>query len=112
MTADVEVKDFNIPTREHPKVADTLDKAADYIEQRGWCQGALRTSTGEVCAIGAIRAVTPSTVRRVLAKQALSAEVGSRMVAAWNDSQDPKRGKDVVTRALRRTARKLRGAKR
>jgi hypothetical protein len=37
------------------ELADYYDKAADYIEVHGWITGTLRrTSTGAVCAIGAL----------------------------------------------------------
>lgn len=37
------------------QVADTLDAAADYIEEHGWIQGNTRDGHGSVCALGAIR---------------------------------------------------------
>ena len=35
-------------------LADTLDDAADYIENRGWIQGEVVDEHGHVCAVGAV----------------------------------------------------------
>ena len=39
-------------------IAATLDAAADYLEQHGWCRGTLKDDSGRVCLVGSLLAVT------------------------------------------------------
>lgn len=101
-------------------VDETLDKAADLIERDGWCQGVLRTATGEHCALGAIvetiagggitdRALAQSVWTNpdvIDARNALYETIGNKTIANWND--EPKRTKTEVVAALRDTAERVR----
>jgi hypothetical protein len=92
--------------------ADVLDGAAELLDEKGWCRGDVVDAHGRHCAIGAIYAVAGVGQLAIDARRALAQEVTGTVngsVTIWNDIQRDKR---VVTRAMRRTARKLRGAKR
>lgn len=110
----------------HPqKAASTLTRAADYIETHGWRQGSLRGADGSVCAVGAIRAVSPPGPKTAPEEQAARAALAqclelrpdpndpsplaahpSTLVTAWNDrAQDA----DQVITAMRHTAKHLTG---
>ena len=53
--------------------ADLLDLAADNLEIRGWCRGAMLTPDGHVCAVGAIdHAYRVNTTTRDTATTALA----------------------------------------
>lgn len=39
-------------------VADVLERAAEVIEERGWCQSKIEEVDGRVCLIGSIKAAT------------------------------------------------------
>lgn len=79
--------------------------AADYIEQHGWCKGMYSTANGQVCALGALRAVVfgdPEICRAD--KWGLVHEAEQRLpapVALWNDAQPDA---STVVAALRRAA--------
>lgn len=102
------------PDEAEESVAVLLDRAANLLEQGHWCRhGMVRVlPSGEraYCAVGAIREVAKGDSHWAESIVALKREVGCRLgIPAWNDRQRDKR---VVIRAMRRTARKLRGAKR
>lgn len=96
--------------------ADVLDKAADILDERGWCRHTYTNHvTGHHCAVGAIRAAADALetemrdgwyVDAFRASVALTDDVGST-VQYWNDHVV--KDKRQVTRAMRRVAKKLRG---
>src|SRR5437764_876044 len=45
-----------------PLNVKTLLEAKAYMQEHGWCQRAYQTQTGEVCMMGAVRAVTKHDV--------------------------------------------------
>lgn len=120
-----------IITEEDRQTAADLNATADYIEEHGWCRNVAFSRDGRVCALGAKTAVIQDHIPGAFPRQqrwtnALLAEIpadyipdpvlaaGTRYeailsIASWNDSQRDRR---VVTRAMRRAARKLLGAKR
>lgn len=120
-----------IITEEDRQTAADLNATADYIEEHGWCRNAAFTSDGRVCALGAKAAVIQAHIPGAFPRQqrwtnALLAEIPADYIpdpafaagawdhtllsiVCWNDSQRDRR---VVTRAMRRAARKLLGAKR
>ena len=97
--------------------------AADRIESLGWCQhnygvgenGNARRPGGlldanlnqspirETCPIGAIRAVESDKQKGDEAKAVLSAFLGVKNIADWND--DPARTKAEVVAAMRKAAK-------
>ena len=82
---------------------DALLKAAEIIEQRGWCQGLLESSSGQVCALGAMDMLEHSMefdwMRSLMA---LEIEIGSASIADWNDN--PSRTQAEVLAAFRAAA--------
>lgn len=126
---------FGPPTvtdAERLRAADRLDAAADVIDVQGWCQNELVSTSGGVCALGAIQTAAAVGHRLPLwsatpdarQKQAQIAmmelglyltaeghftdvpEVLAGHVPTWND--DPVRTKDDVTDTLRRAAKNIR----
>jgi len=90
--------------------ADVLDKAADVIVERGWCQGQFRNSAGQVCALAAVHTAARTTPFTWVADEALGIirkRVGMS-VAYWNDA--PERTADEVITALRECAASLRAS--
>ena len=104
-----------------PKVYDeasqTLLKAADYIEEHGWCRFRFKYSSGEVCIRGAVHMVTgttftsaymyPNSMRFPLYKvcRQLGWEPNDENVAhlgVWNDTAETT--KDEVVALLRAAA--------
>lgn len=86
-----------------------LLRAADVIEECGWCQGAYSMMDGRVCAIGAIKVaigLSPDDDEEdtafVIARRAMSDALGVQFVHEWND--DEKRTKEEVTAKLRAVA--------
>ncbi len=71
-------------------------EAANLIEEKGWCQGALRTQGGAHCVLGALIEASPSFDLKPL--QALIGD----SVAIWNDK--PERTKEEIIAALRKAA--------
>jgi hypothetical protein len=99
------------------KTADVLDAAADVLERDGWTRHAYYRDTlwtGPVCAYGALYRATSGDAMRpgayaAEAATALGREIGGSPIS-FNDR--PGQTKRSVVAAMRRTARKLRGAKR
>jgi hypothetical protein len=102
------------------EMADTLDNAADYIENHGWVQGVLYGPGSRVCAMGALRRTLGTPDPERLPEEPLVAlldgagiapdecdEELTAVVAGWND--DPARTKQEVLDAFRRAARVERG---
>lgn len=100
--------------------ADILEAAADELDARGWQRHHVGTNDGPKCAIGAINFVatgdsydTPATDMNLYqakratlrARAALCNELDEN-VAVFNDKTA--KDKRYVTRAMRRTAKKLR----
>lgn len=104
----------NLLQRVAPEVAQTADdlrESARYIDTHGWCQGALRMPTGEVCALGAIMAVTGDwhTDEAVRSRGAagtlilwLEKTQDHRQVADWNNA--PSMTQADVTSGLEKAA--------
>ena len=110
------------------QAADDLDAAADVIDQFGWCQHAIATADGRVCAEGAIlSAITgiepkyndrltghhrprwveaASALQQYLRERQPQAWNGPRQIHRWNDQ--PSMTRDEVTDALRRAAKSIR----
>lgn len=97
------------------QTADDLDRAADLLERDGW----RREDYGPTndwrraprCAEGAIRAAAPNLNRAWEAVHAVERDIcWGTTLALWNDIAVA--DSVQVVRALRRTARKLRGASR
>ena len=98
-------------------IDETLDAAAELIEQDGWMQGGYHRD-GKHCVLGAIAGVIDgvdhtdtSLIEQLLwrerdAHRALSETLGTSEIADWND--DPKRTKAEVVAALRNTAERIR----
>lgn len=107
------------------QTADTLGRAADYIESHSWRQGSMRGDDGSVCAVASIRAVCPPGPRTAPEEKAALAALAqylelrpdpndpsplaahpSTLVTGWND-----RAQDVgqVVTAMRHTAKHLTG---
>lgn len=78
---------------------EVLRRAADYIEQHGWCQNTMSTPSGRVCLVGALLAAAPDAgsaqVTRILDR------LGPGIVS-WNDYVG--RTKEEVTARLRSAA--------
>jgi len=98
--------------------AELLLKAADLLEEQGWCRGNYRNSAGHHCAVGALkeaayrigRPMSTFDVAFSAAERALTgddAEVYVNLIS-WNDQLRDKR---YVTRLFRRAARQLQAAR-
>lgn len=93
--------------------ADILDRAADVIVERGWCQWQYEDAAGYVCVAGAIRCAAAGSPRSRhnadmnRAYAALRRHAGIDNPPAWNDQ--PERVVDEVIAALRETAAAERG---
>lgn len=87
--------------------ADVLDKAADVIVERGWCQREYEGEDGRVCVVGAMGQVSHGKPWND-AYTALSTYLGTRHTALsyWNDV--PGRTAGEVITALRSCAASLR----
>lgn len=121
-------RDIGVPVEQ---VADTLDKAADYIEAHGHCKSNLETPDGRVCAIGAINrvvgmraanfnmgiepdgSVAEVTSAVVMERQAAfyalqewTANLKHPGITVWNDHQDTTA--DDVVNGIRKAANETR----
>lgn len=100
------------------ETADILEKAAEVLDARGWCQGHYQDDQGQLCAVGAIRVATWGTARwdhsnaveylaSRMAQEAMSAHLGVEDIAVgWNDR--PGRTKDEVIDTFKHAAKELR----
>ncbi len=61
-----------------------LNRAADYIEGFGWCQGAYSHNGVAVCALGAIFSVTPAFMHDSVCNVLMRA-IGYQHIPTWND---------------------------
>lgn len=111
------------------QVADTLDAAADYIEEHGWTQEIMRDGLGAVCALGAIRGAldgygdkltdnslmppvygwgSPRADLERMTRDVLEYHINQSTrfteIAAWNDYKGRK-GPATVVETMRRVAR-------
>ena len=84
------------------EASKVLLRAADLIEDRGWCQRALEDDMGRYCAIGAILQVPGTTDERSVAATRLMKSICERDVAVWNNA--PGRTKEEVVAKLRAVA--------
>lgn len=87
------------------QVAATLEAAADYIDEHGWCQNALKMPDGSVCAEGAICEVSETYDWQVQIYEVLRRHGCEKGVYVWND--EPGREEWEVTDLLRSTAKKV-----
>lgn len=76
--------------------------AAEYIRVHGWCQHVHRNSSGNVCAIGALKEVAAPIVESA-AHMVMIRYLGSVPVSWWNDA--PERTAEEVVEALLSAAR-------
>lgn len=87
-------------------VKEVLLKAAEIIEERGWCQGSYNKETGEVCAKGGLRKAVgwphQDGEGYYGALDALYTLIGAGTILSWNDT--PGRTKSDVITALRQAA--------
>lgn len=65
-------------------VADTLDLAADLIEERGWCRNAYADDSGRVCAYQALF-LAGEVCEAAQAAQAFRRATGEVSITHWND---------------------------
>lgn len=110
------------------ETADILEKAAEVLETRGWCQGTYHNPAGRVCAVGAVRtAVWGAPLLRDLEREVstkdyvkvnealmvLAEDIGLQnwndLAPGWNDHPD--RTQDEVIDAFKHAAKDLRNKK-
>lgn len=97
---------------EPSEIAEVLDKAADVIEVRGWCQRTLETGDGRVCMEGAISVACGVLGHPSVGPQysnalcAVGLHLGNLIPYRWNDA--PGRDKYEVIDLLRTVAKELR----
>ncbi len=103
------------------RIADTVDKTADFLEAQGWCYGQMTKYTSEganYCTLGAIREVEDDWQVRVLVEKQLAcalekvtgqSEIAGNStyprIAKWNDRH--RNGSNVIAK-LRKAAAKIR----
>jgi hypothetical protein len=110
---------WKLPEVKPKTVREVMFAAADYIDRHGWCKNMLESPEGQVCAMGAIWAVTgrPNIgapffeseasddlllcERACVTLQAV-VDVAGFGIGTWNDQ--PGQTKDKVTAELRRIA--------
>lgn len=98
--------------------AEIVSKAADWLEDRGWCHGQMSKLDAEgnftYCTLGAIREVEDDWMVRVEIEKSLACALGpvaqagrhykSPAIAMWNDRH--RNGKNVIAK-LRAAAEKI-----
>jgi len=87
---------------------EALAKAADLLEQDGWCQGVLIDHYGRRCLLGAIEAARLEDTSDALFSpicNAIQAELGGANPISWNDT--PGRTQEEVVTLLRNAKRWL-----
>jgi hypothetical protein len=94
--------DKKIETPALSPAAETLLKAADIIEEHGWCQYSTRKADGSVCLYGAIRRTAPHLAANGDAGRLLHRHLGINNYVEWNDV--PGRTQAEVLKALRGAA--------
>lgn len=92
----------DLPTTKLDEVSLTLLRAADYIEERGWCQLRYHTRAGHVCAYGAILSIEGDISVRRKAEVRFSRFHDVLSMENYNDA--PGRTKEEVVAALRAAA--------
>lgn len=112
MPLDGRIEDFVKPAAPDIDLS-IFDRAADEIERSGWCQLDERNAAGNVCLVGAFRAMGVGTDMTARAFGAMgfpvhwnarhSVYVWDSSVPTWNDA--PGRTKAEVIDRLRRAAR-------
>lgn len=92
-----------------------LERAANIIKQRGWCQGAFTDSYGRVCAVGALRLAAGGSITTGLTSIQIEVvlaaairllklvDAGETNLAWWNDISG--RTKEAVITAMQCAAR-------
>jgi hypothetical protein len=100
----LEVKE-RAPVTTKVTTADVLNRAADLLEEFGWCQGrAGSKAEGTMCLDRAIgEAEKDLGILLARARTTLSEHIGIPLPFIWNDT--PGRTKEEVVRALREAAR-------
>lgn len=86
---------------------EVLDRAAEIIEQRGWCQGVSALPDGRCCAGWAIRTASNQDESAFnSAANHFFGYIGWRPIHGWND--EPQMTKERVVATLRAAARSAR----
>lgn len=84
-----------------------LERAADLIEERGWCRGRFRDEGGRICvdfALVSADIVNNARARRVVLDELRSRGVRCNDLALWNDFQA--QGSADVVDLLRHAAKR------
>ena len=108
----VSIIEQEVITRESPAEVDEVGRVlleAAEIVRRGWCQGALVTSGGKYCVLGALNVVTCGDVyslqyssENLAARKRLRESLGIVWLHTWNNA--PGRTAEEVAEALERAA--------
>lgn len=96
---------WEVPTETKPLEdwQEALIKAADYMDEHGFCQGTLVDSNGRVCILGALlRANQGGDRTRVSQAQAHLRDFLPVSIVGWNDARG--RSKEEAVAALRQCA--------
>lgn len=84
-----------------------LDRAAELIEERGWCQAVSSTADCRICASYAITIAAKGSITYPTDAHHFFADyIGGRPIPEWNDQ--PQMSKERVVAALRAAARSAR----
>ncbi len=84
-----------------------LERAADLIEERGWCRGKFHDTSGRICidfALVSSDLVNNARARRYVLEELRSRGVRCNDLALWNDFQAA--GSDDVVDLLRHAAKR------